>query len=385
MNILVLNSGSSSLKLQLIDIKKQEVLFKAHIDGISLRTCFFKYNNNKQKIKIRDHEQAIKTAINKINELFPNIEINAIGHRVVHGGEKYENSVIINNEVIKTISKLSSLAPLHNPANLLGIVACRKLFPKIKQIAVFDTAFHQTIPKESFLYAIPEKYYKKYKIRRYGFHGTSHQYLLGEAKKILKKTNLNIITCHLGNGSSVCAIKNNISIDTSMGFTPLEGVIMGTRSGSIDPAITQFICEKENKNIAEVINILNKESGLKALAKTQDVRLIREKMFKGNKKCKLALEMLSISIASYIAKYIMLLGKVDAIIFSAGIGEQGYYTRSRICDYLSAFNISYDKKKNNLHTTIFSTANSKVKLLIIPTNEELMIAMECLRLVGNKG
>ena len=385
MNILVLNSGSSSLKLQLINIKKQEVLFKAHIDGISLRTCFFKYNNNKQKIKIRDHEQAIKTAINKINELFPNIEINAIGHRVVHGGEKYENSVIINNEVIKTISKLSSLAPLHNPANLLGIVACRKLFPKIKQIGVFDTAFHQTIPKQSFLYAIPEKYYKKYKIRRYGFHGTSHQYLLEEAKKILKKKALNIITCHLGNGSSVCAIKNNISIDTSMGFTPLEGVIMGTRSGSIDPAITQFICEKENKNIAEVIDILNNESGLKALAKTQDVRLIREKMFKGNKKCKLALEMLSISIASYIAKYIMLLGKVDAIIFSAGIGEQGYYTRSRICDYLSAFNISYDKKKNNLHTTIFSTANSKVKLLIIPTNEELMIAMECLRLVGNKG
>ena len=383
MDILVLNSGSSSLKLQLIDIKKQEVLFKAHIDGISLRTCFFKYNNEKQKIKIRDHEQAVKVVINKINELFPNIEINAIGHRVVHGGEKYKSSVIINNEVIKTISKLSSIAPLHNPANLLGIIACRKLFPKIKQIGVFDTAFHQTIPKQSFLYAIPEKYYKKYKIRRYGFHGTSHQYLLEEAKKILKKKNLNIITCHLGNGSSVCAIKNNNSIDTSMGFTPLEGVIMGTRSGSIDPAITQFICEKENKNIAEVIDILNNESGLKALAKTQDVRLIREKMFKGNKKCKLALEMLSISIASYIAKYIMLLGKVDAIIFSAGIGEQGYYTRSRICDYLSAFNISYDKKKNNLHTTIFSIANSKVKLLIIPTNEELMIARECLRLFKN--
>ena len=385
MNILVLNSGSSSLKFQLIDIKKEKLLIKGHIDGISLKRCVFKYNNKIEKVKIKDHEQAVKISINRINELFPNIKISAIGHRVVHGGEKYKEPVIIDNKVIKTITKLSSLAPLHDPANLLGIVACRKLFPKIKQIAVFDTAFHQTIPKQSFLYAIPEKYYKKYKIRRYGFHGTSHQYLLEEAKKILKKKALNIITCHLGNGSSVCAIKNNISIDTSMGFTPLEGVIMGTRSGSIDPAITQFICEKENKNIAEVINILNKESGLKALAKTQDVRLIREKMFKGNKKCKLALEMLSISIASYIAKYIMLLGKVDAIIFSAGIGEQGYYTRSRICDYLSAFNISYDKKKNNLHTTIFSTANSKVKLLIIPTNEELMIAMECLRLVGNKG
>ena len=383
MNILVLNSGSSSLKLQLIDMSKEKVLFRAHIDGISLRTCFFKYNDNKEKIKIKDHEEAVKTAFNKINELFPNIEINAIGHRVVHGGEKYKSSVIINDKVIKEITKLSSLAPLHNPSNIAGILACKKLFPKIKQVAVFDTSFHQTMPKQSFLYAIPEKYYKKYKIRRYGFHGTSHKYLLEQAKKILKKKNLNIITCHLGNGSSVCAIKNNISIDTSMGFTPLEGVIMGTRSGSIDPAIIKFISDKENKNIAEIINILNKESGLKALTGTQDVRLIREKMFKGNKKCKLALEMLSISIASYIAKYIMLLKKVDAIVFSAGIGEQGYYTRSKICDYLSAFNIHYSKQKNNLHSTLFSTANSKVKLLIIPTNEELMIAKECVRLVKN--
>lgn len=380
MKILVLNSGSSSLRYQLIDLKEEKTLIKGRIDGINLPTCKFEYEIDKRKkiskIKVKDHVHATKIALISINEICPIKEIKAVGHRVVHGGEKYNKSIKINNKVIQTIKKLSELAPLHNPANLAGIKACKKILKKIPQVAVFDTAFHQTIPKKAYLYGIPLKYYKKYKIRKYGFHGTSHKYLMLKAKEILKKNNNNLITCHLGNGSSVCAIKNNKSIDTTMGFTPLQGLMMGTRSGDIDPAIISFIAEKEKKSAEDVVEMLNKESGLLGIDGYSDIRTIHEHAIAGNKRCKLALNMYSYRVSEYIGAYAAVLDSIDAIVFTGGIGENAYYIRELICKHLGNLGIWLNHKKNRKNKTFISKKWSKIKIMVIPTNEELMIAKE---------
>ena len=376
MNILVLNSGSSSLKYQLINNK---VLVKGHIDGIGLKTCVYKYKikkSLKEKCKIKNHNQAVKLVLKTIKQVINQKEINAIGHRVVHGGEYYSKAVKITSKVMRTIKGLNELAPLHNPPNLAGIKACKKVFPKIPQVAVFDTAFHQSIPKKAYLYGIPIKYYEKFGIRKYGFHGTSHKYVMLEAKKILKKKSVNLITCHLGNGSSITAIEKNKSIDTSMGFTPLQGLMMGTRSGDVDPAIITFLCKKLKKKPEEITSILNKESGLLGIDGYSDVRTIHEKALKGNKKCILGLDMFAYRVTEYIGSYIGIMKKVDAIVFTGGIGEGAYYLRELICKRLENVGVKLDKRKNKQHSTTISTKNSKIKVLVIPTNEELMIAQE---------
>lgn len=378
MKILVLNSGSSSLKYKLFD--GDNAISKGHVDGIGLDTCkFISVVNGKeieQEIKVKDHVYAVQAAIDSIRTMCPIEEIKAIGHRVVHGGEKYKNAVKINEDVIKTIDVLSELAPLHNPPNLQGIKACQRILPHIPQVAVFDTAFHQTIPKQAFLYGVPMKWYKKYGVRKYGFHGTSHKYVMEQAKKVLKKRRVNLITCHLGNGASIAAIKNNKSVDTTMGFTPLQGLIMGTRSGDIDPAIIAFIAQKEKIEADDVVHILNKESGLLGVDGYSDVRTIHEKAVKGDKKCQLGLMMYAYRIVEYVGAYFAVLGKVDAIVFTAGVGVGAYYLRDMIAKQLTGLGVKIDIFDNKQSKTIVSTPDSKVKMLVIPTNEELMIAKE---------
>jgi len=384
MNILVLNSGSSSLKYQLVNMKTNKPILKGHIEGIGLESCKFEYASKKTKIskniKIKNHNEAVKLAI----ESFKGYEINAIGHRVVHGGELYNKAVLINNKVIRAINKLKELAPLHNPPNLVGIKVCKKLFPKIPQVAVFDTAFHQTIPEKAYLYGIPLEYYTKYKIRKYGFHGTSHKYVMLEANKLLKKKTSNLITCHLGNGSSITAIQKNKSIDTSMGFTPLQGLIMGTRSGDIDPTIIAFLTKKLRKSPDEVINILNKKSGLLGIDGYSDIRTIHAHALKGNKRCRLGLDMFAYRVTEYIGSYIGILNKVDAIVFTAGIGEEAYFLRKLICKRLANVGVKLDKRKNKTHSKVISAKDSIIKVLVIPTNEELMIAKETVNVLNLK-
>jgi len=376
MKILVLNSGSSSLKFQLFEIKEKEhVLIKGIVDGIKLDDSFIKYeiNNNIKKIKkkIKNHKIALKDVLDIIlaNRIISSLsEIKAIGHRAVHGGEEFKKTVLINDKVMKKIEELSELAPLHNPANLTGMRVCKELLPNVKQVAVFDTEFHSNMPEKAFVYGIPYKYYKKYGIRRYGFHGTSHKYVSKKAAEILKKDykKLRIITCHLGNGSSIAAVQNGKSIDTSMGFTPLEGVVMGTRCGDIDPAIIFFLMKKEKLSVKEVDNLLNKKSGLLGISGiSPDVRVLWDKEKKGNKRANLTLNVLAYRITKYIGSYISVLNGLDAIVFTAGIGENAYYLRER-------------NKNNEL---IISSDNSKIKVLVIPTNEELQIARETFELV----
>lgn len=363
MNILVLNSGSSSLKFQLIKAEKNfKVLEKGLIDKIGLSGG-----------DAKTHDEAVKKVLLHLK----NRKIDAIGHRVVHGGEKYKNSTLITEEVIKTVKKLCELAPLHNPSNLAGIVACKKLMPKVPQIAVFDTAFHQTLEQKAFLYGLPYKYYADLGIRRYGFHGTSHKYVTEQVVKILHKKNPKIITCHLGNGSSITASLNGKSIETSMGFTPLEGLIMGTRCGNLDPAIVFYLQEKLKIDTDEIDRILNKESGFKGLSGiSPDMRKIFEQSKKGNKKAKLIIEILSYQIAKYIGAYTSALNGLDAIVFTAGIGEKAWYVREKTCKYLTHLGVELDKKKNIGNKQKISSGKSKIKVFVIPTNEEIQIAKE---------
>lgn len=397
MLILVLNSGSSSLKLQLIASKNWKCLYKGHIDGIGLKSCKYKWqtiNNPGQiKTKAKTHSQAFKIGIDHLlqSQTIKSLnQIKAIGHRVVHGGEKYFKPTRITPQVIKKIKKLEELAPLHNPPNLEGILASRKLLPKTPDIAIFDTGFHHTIPEKAFLYALPYKWYKKYKIRRYGFHGTSHKYVSQQALKHLKKAK-NIITCHLGNGSSITAIKNGKSIDTSMGFTPLEGVPMGTRTGDFDPAVIYYLTDQKRLKLAEIEEILTHSSGLLGLSEiSSDVRKLRDAWFKEkNKKAKRALDVFCYRIAKYIASYTATLGGLDALVFTAGIGENAWYVRKWICDYFPEIKLNHAKnKKTDLSnpkipktTHEISTKESKVKVLVIPTNEELQIAKEVYKMI----
>ena len=392
MKILVLNSGSSSLKFQLFEIKEKEyVLIKGIVDGIGLDNSFIKYEikGNAKKInkKIKNHKAALKDVLDIIlnNKIISSLsDIKAIGHRAVHGGEEFKKTVLINDKVMKKIDELSELAPLHNPANLTGMRVCKELLPNVKQVAVFDTEFHSNMPEKAFVYGIPYKYYKGDGIRRYGFHGTSHKYVSKKAAEILGKNydKLKIITCHLGNGSSIAAVQNGKSIDTSMGFTPLEGVIMGTRCGDIDPAIIFFLMKKEKLSVKEVDNLLNKKSGLFGISGiSPDVRVLWDNEKKGNKRAGLALDILGYRIAKYIGSYIAVLNGVDAIVFTAGIGENAYYLRERILRNFEYIGLKVDKTRNKNNELIISSDNSKIKVLVIPTNEELQIARETFELV----
>ncbi|MBU0667180.1 MAG: acetate kinase [Nanoarchaeota archaeon] len=381
MIILVLNAGSSSLKYQVINSKSEKILIKGHVDAIGLSNCSHKYSykevENNTFSKIKNHEEAAKQALKTIESTVGLNKLQAVGHRVVHGGELYQRPVKINDLMLQKITEFSKLAPLHNPPNIAGINACKKHLPNLKQVAIFDTSFHCTMPKKAYLYAIPLEYYQKCGVRKYGFHGTSHEYVSLKAAKILKKRNPNLVTCHLGNGSSITSVKKGVSVDTSMGFTPLQGVIMGTRSGTIDPSIVEFLSKSLKKDVSEVMNILYKESGLKGICGESDMRIISKKALKGNKKCILACEMLAYSGAKYIAAHMVALPSIDAIVFTGGMGEGSSFMREKICDNLLVFGVKIDAKKNAENKSVdISAKNSKIKLLVVHTNEELMIAKE---------
>ena len=397
MNILVINCGSSSLKYQLINSDTEDVLAKGLVERIGIdgsRLNHTPKGGDKVVIEkdIPDHNKAVKMVTDALtNEKYGVVksldEIDAIGHRVVHGGEKFNKAVIINNSVLKDIESLNDLAPLHNPANLIGINSCITNMPGKPNVAVFDTAFHQTMPEKAYMYGLPYEYYEKYKVRRYGFHGTSHDFVSAHAAEMIGKDrkDLKIIVCHLGNGASVSAVMNGKCVDTSMGLTPLEGLIMGTRSGDLDPAILSFIGEKEGLSAAEVNNVLNKKSGVLGLSNNTsgDFRDLAEAEEAGNKYAKLALDTYCYRVAKYIGSYIMAMQGVDIIALTAGIGENNYRVRRGICDYLGYLGVTVDDEKLKVRgeDLIVSTDDSKVKVMIVPTNEELAIARQTLELV----
>ncbi len=398
MKILVINAGSSSLKYQLIDMDNEGVLAKGLCERIGIEGS--KLNHTPQdgeKVVIekdmKDHSDAIRMVLAALTDANHGViasmdEISAVGHRVVHGGEVFNKSVIINDEVKAAVEECIPLAPLHNPANLIGIAACEEAMPGVPQVGVFDTAFHQTMPKAAYMYALPYGLYEKYKIRRYGFHGTSHKYVSQEAAKMLGKNpeDLKIITCHLGNGSSITAVDGGKSVDTSMGFTPLPGVCMGTRCGDIDPAIVKFIADQEGIDLEAVDKILNKESGVYGISgNSSDFRDLEAAAANGCEKSKLALDMFAYSVKKYVGTYMAALGRVDAIVFTAGIGENTTMMRKDILAGMSDFGIEVDDSKNEKAIRgaqmDISVDSSKVRILVIPTNEELMIAKETLELV----
>ncbi len=383
MNVLVINSGSSSLKFQLMNVKDGNVIIKGHVDGIGLSSCIVKVGNTEIQKQIKDHESAIKIVFENLDTSL----IDAIGHRVVHGGI-YPSAKKVDANVIKELERLCQLAPLHNPAAIVGINACKHLLPKVKQVVVFDTAFHQTIEEDRFLYPIPYNFYTKNKIRKYGFHGTSHKFITYGMAKILKKKSVNLIICHLGNGASISAIKNNKVVDTSMGLTPLAGLMMGTRCGDIDAEVVNFISKEEKMSNDEIFKLLNKDSGLKGITGNSDMRDVRANALKGDKKSILAIKMYSNKITSYIAQYIPLVGKIDAIVFTAGLGQGAFYLRDQVISNLSCFGFKLDKKKNSVpwidKNTLISNKDSKAKIFVIPTNEELMIAKETAEVLMQK-
>ncbi len=393
MKILVINCGSSSLKYQLINMEDESVLCKGLVERIGIEGSKLTHKINGEKYvveeEMKDHKKALKLVLDQILDKDHGAikdlkEISAVGHRVVHGGESFNDSVVVDKKVMAAIKECISLAPLHNPANIMGIEAIEELMPGVKNVAVFDTAFHQTMPKDNYLYAIPYEYYEKYSIRRYGFHGTSHNFVSKRAAEILGKTreDLRIVTCHLGNGSSMAAIDHGKVVDTSMGLTPLEGVCMGTRSGDMDPAIIPFLMEKENLTASDINNILNKKSGVLAISGvSSDFRDIEEQQ-DSNERCKIALTQFANRVRKYIGSYATLMNGVDVIVFTAGVGENSASMRSEILSKLEFLGIKVDEDKNNVRgeETIISTEDSKVVAMVIPTNEELMIARDTERL-----
>ncbi len=393
MKIMAVNAGSSSLKFQLLEMPNETLLVSGVVERIGLQDSIFtiKFNGKKDKeiTNIKNHNQAVEMLLSKLIDL--NIlssldEIEGVGHRVVHGGEQFSDSVIITEEVIKAIEDVSDLAPLHNPANLTGIHAFSNALPNINGVAVFDTAFHQTMDQVAYMYSVPYEWYTKYGVRKYGFHGTSHKYVSLRAAAILGKEveDTKVIVCHIGNGASLCAVDGGKSIDTSMGFTPLAGIPMGTRSGDIDPAIVQYISQKEKLTLNEVVEILNKKSGYLGLSGlSSDSRDLWEAAKAGEARSILAVEKQGKMIADYIGAYYLTLGGCDAICFTAGIGENAGETRKLVADRLSALGIYLDEEKNDIHgeEAVISTDASKVKLLLIPTNEEVMIARDTVRLI----
>ena len=395
MNVLVINCGSSSLKYQLIDSDTEAVLAKGLCEriGIDGRLVYQKAGNDKEitEASMPTHKEAIQMVLEALtNEKTGAIkslaEVNAIGHRIVHGGEKFASSAIITDEMIKAVEECNDLAPLHNPANLIGIRVCSELMPNVPQVGVFDTAFHQTMPAKAYLYGLPIEYYKNYKVRGYGFHGTSHSFVSKRAVEFLglDKDNSKVIVCHLGNGSSISAVQNGKCVDTTMGLTPLEGVVMGTRSGSIDPAIVEYIAKKENLDLAGVMNVLNKKSGLQGMSGvSSDMRDLRAAAAEGNEDAKNAIEVLCYGIAKYVGGYVAAMNGVDAIVFTAGIGENVGMIREKVCSYLGFLGVTIDAKANEAmgEEVVISGADSKVKVAVIPTNEELAICRDTVALV----
>lgn len=399
MKILVVNCGSSSLKYQLIDMEKEEVLASGKCDRIGVKgieSPFVEYKGKDGKKLVKEldlpnhtvaFEEVVKYLLDPETGAIKDLsEISAIGHRVVHGGPNFTSSVLVTDEVMEEYNKAIEYAPLHNPAHLQGINACKKIMPNIPQVLVFDTAFHTTIPDEAALYAIPYEYYEKYAIKRYGAHGTSHKYITKQAAKVLgkNKEDINIISCHLGNGSSIAAIKNGKCVDTSMGLTPLEGLVMGTRSGDLDPAVLEFVMKKENLNIDEMMTVLNKKSGLFGISGiTGDIRDLKGLIAEGNERAKLAVDMFAYRVRKYIGSYMAVLGHVDAIIFEGGIGEHNPEVISKAVSGLEELGIKFDNSHNSeeMYEGIISMPDSKIKMYIIPTNEELEIANETMEIV----
>lgn len=399
MKILVINAGSSSLKYQLFDMNGEKVIAKGNCEMIGLDGSVISYKRNGKEDKFpgaKNHEEAISKILNilidpEIGVIKSFKEIGAVGHRVVMGGSKFKESVLITEKVIKEVEALSSLAPLHNPANALGIRACKKVMPKTPMVAIFDTAFHQTMPEIAYMYGIKYEDYKKYDLRRFGMHGTSHRYVVEELAKVLKKdkSKLKAITCHLGNGSSITAIRNGQSVDTSMGLTPLQGLVMGTRSGDIDPTLVEFLCEKKNMSVKECMMYLNKQCGLLGISgKSSDMRAVEGFANKGDARSRLALDMLSYSVRKYIGTYMSVLNGADAIVFTGGIGENSKELREEVLSNMENLGVVLDKKKNDNFTRgkieLISSKKSKIKVYVIPTDEELMMARDTQALVLKK-
>ncbi|MCC8167885.1 MAG: acetate kinase [Clostridiales bacterium] len=396
MNVLVINCGSSSLKYQLIDSESEEVLAKGLCEriGIDGRLVYQKEGLDKEitEADMPTHKQAIQMVLDAlVNEKTGAIaslsEIGAVGHRVVHGGERFAESTILNDEVLAAIEDCNDLAPLHNPAKLIGINACKELMPDTPMVGVFDTAFHQTMPRKAYLYGLPLEYYQKYKVRRYGFHGTSHSFVSKHMAEYLGMdyNNSKIIVAHLGNGASISAVLNGKCVDTSMGLTPLEGLVMGTRSGDIDPAIMEYIAKKEELDIEGIMNVLNKKSGVQGLSQiSSDFRDLEAAYNEGDQRAIDAIDVFSYRVAKYIGSYVAAMNGVDAIAFTAGIGENTSLVRKKVCSYLGYLGITLDEEANKLRgeDAVISTADSRVKVCIIPTNEELAICRETVALVG---
>ena len=397
MKVLIVNSGSSSIKYRLFNMTDESLLAKGLVERIGIKGSIINhYPTSKDELKketdIPDHRKGIELVINALLDKKHGVikdvsEISAIGHRVVHGCEKYSGSVLLNKDVIDVLNEFIDLAPLHNPPNILGIKVCQELLPKAPQVGVFDTAFHQTLPEHAYLYGLPYHYYEKYRVRRYGFHGTSHKYVAQKAANLLGKDikELKIITCHLGNGSSITAVKDGKSIDTSMGFTPVPGIIMGTRCGDVDPAVIPFLMEKENLDFQEINDIMNKKSGFIGLSEglSSDKRDLEEKACEGDKKAKRALDVLHYGLKKYIGAYTAAMNGLDVLVFTAGIGENSPKLRKKVCAGLTCFGIEIDENKNNNakgSKIVISTDHSKVKVMVIPTNEELMIARDTMEI-----
>lgn len=397
MNILVINCGSSSLKFQLINSDSEQCIAKGLCERIGIEGSMITYapeggEKEKTVTPMPDHTEAIRLVLEALTNEKTGVvksldEIDAVGHRTVHGGEKFAGSTLLTDEVMKAIEECNDLAPLHNPANIIGINACKELMPNTPMVGVFDTAFHQTMPEEAYMYGLPYEYYEKYKIRRYGFHGTSHSYVSKKAAEVLGKNyeELKTIVCHLGNGASISAVKNGKCVDTSMGLTPLEGLIMGTRSGDIDPAIMEFIAHKENKSIDEIMTILNKKSGVLGLSNnlSSDFRDLEDGYHNGDEHATRALKTYCYRVAKYIGSYVAAMNGVDVICFTAGVGENAGIVRSMVCEYLGYLGIAIDEEANKKRgeDIAISTPDSKVTVMVIPTNEELAIARETCRLV----
>ncbi len=396
MKVLVINAGSSSLKYQLIDMTNESVLAKGLCDRIGIENSFIKQSKGDEEAVVinkvlKNHKDAIEAVISaltddKIGVIKSMSEISAVGHRIVHGGEKFNSSAVINEQVMDAVRECIDIAPLHNPPNIIGIEACQQIMPNVPMVGVFDTTFHSSMPEHAYLYAIPYELYQKYGIRKYGFHGTSHKYVSERAAELLGKplSEIKIITCHLGNGSSICAVNNGKSIDTSMGFTPLQGLAMGTRSGTIDPEVVTYLMEKEDLTVKGVSNLLNKKSGVLGVSGvSSDFRDLHSAADEGNKRAQLALDIFAYGVKKFIGEYIAVMNGVDAIVFTAGIGENNSVIRSMVLDNMDFFGIKIDAEKNRIRgqEIDISTTDATVRTLVIPTNEELAIARETMRLL----
>ena len=392
MKILSVNAGSSSLKFTLFEMKDESIIVSGLFDRIGIDNSFYKIKFNgetiKEEIELPTHTEAVNVLLNKLIDL--NIinsydEIKGVGHRILHGGEKYSESVLITDEVIESIKELTPLGPLHHPGEIAGILALKEVLPEVPMVAVYDTAFHQTMEEEAYLYPVPYEWYENYKVRKYGFHGTSHKYIAETVKKILGKDSFRLISCHIGNGGSICAIKDGKCVDTSMGFTPLAGIMMGTRSGDIDPAIIPYVMEKEGKNASEIVDDLNKKSGVLGLSQLcSDMRDLVSACDEGNLQAIKAKNKYVRRVVDYIAQYYVLLGGADIIVFTAGVGENNVSIRREICEKLSCLGIKIDLDLNNVRgeEAKISTDDSSVLVYTIPTNEELMIARDTVRIMN---